>query len=182
MMKRIFFLFCLIFTIQVNAQVFKNGRVLAPGKVMLGANPLFYNNSKDLGMFFHGRVGLKSGVDANVRYGFFDGEDYAGIDLDWRLFAGDISLTLKTGGHVWGDFAFDIGAQFSIALRSDAFLFTGIDADILFPRTNGIHLQTWLPVGVELRMNKSFSFILEGDIALNTSTNHIFGGGMGLYF
>jgi len=112
----------------------------------------------------------------------FDGEDYAGIDLDWRLFAGDISLTLKTGGHVWGDFAFDIGAQFSIALRSDAFLFTGIDADILFPRTNGIHLQTWLPVGVELRMNKSFSFILEGDIALNASTTHIFGGGMGMYF
>ena len=60
----------LVFVVSVNGQVFNTATTLKKGKLAFGLNPAYYN--ENMGLFLHGNLGIVSGVDLAVKYGFLD--------------------------------------------------------------------------------------------------------------
>jgi hypothetical protein len=172
-------LFCL--PLLAFSQVFNTATILKPGRFSLGIEPTVVKN--DLGLFLHGGVGLASGVDLGMKYGFLKYNDYFGADLEWRLMAGRPSISLTTGGHVMGDFGLDLGLNLSFPITGAASLYTGFDSDIDFYKEPvGTQFLPWIPIGVQLYLKPKMAFILEAEIPLNNSAYTIFGGGLNFFF
>jgi hypothetical protein len=178
-MKKTILLVSIIFTCSViSAQVFNTGNTLQKGKVALGIEPAYLIDSyQGLYLFLHGGVGITSGIDLGVKIGIGQ-TNYFGADLEWRLAK---NLSLATGAHSFGDFGLDGCLNYTIPLGSSARLFTGLDADINFGRDN-LYVPIWLPLGVEVKMEKKLAFILETEIGLTSPAYHLIGGGVMIYF
>jgi hypothetical protein len=160
-----------------NAQVFNTGKTLKKDVFSLGIEPVFYSDAGGFMLFLHGGYGIKSGIDLGIMAGFLNGE-YIGANLEWGL---GKHLSLTTGAHMYGDFGLDGTLNITFPIRHDSRIFTGFDADILFP-DGDVLLPLWIPVGVELGLRDNMSFILEGEIPLTSAAYLIFGGGINLYF
>jgi hypothetical protein len=174
---------CFCLPLLAFSQVFNTASTLKPGKFSLGIEPVVYDN--DLGLFLHGGVGLKSGVDLSLKYGFLKYDDYFGADLEWRLLAGKPNISLTTGGHIQHDLGLDLGLNLSFPVTAGAELYTGLDSDINFYEDPvGTKFLAWLPIGIQLSLKPQMSFMLEAEIALSESwyTPNIFGGGLAFYF
>lgn len=163
------------------SQVFNTASILKPGKFSLGIEPVVVH--EDLGLFLHGGVGLASGVDLALKYGFLKYNDYFGADLEWRLMAGKPNISLTTGAHTYGDMGLDLGINLSFPITGAASLYTGFDSDIDFHKEPvGTLFLPWIPVGVQLNIKSNMAFMLEAEIPLNNNANAIFGGGLSFFF
>ena len=173
-------LFCL--PLLTFSQVFNTATILKPGKFSLGIEPVVYDNN--FGLFLHGGVGLARGVDLGIKYGFLNGGDYFGADLEWRLMAGKPNISLTTGAHtIYGTMGLDLGLNLSFPITSTAALYTGFDSDINFYKDPiGSQFLPWIPVGVQLYLKPKMAFMLEAEIPLRNNANTIFGGGLNFYF
>ena len=92
-------------------QVFNTASTLKKGKFALGLNPAYYDDN--MGLFLHGNAGIVTGIDLAVKYGFLDGSDYIGADLEWALLKSKPDVSITTGAHVMDDFALDLSANLS---------------------------------------------------------------------
>lgn len=163
------------------SQVFNTASILKPGKFSFGIEPTVVNS--DLGLFLHGGVGLASGVDLGLKYGFQKYHDYFGADLEWRLLSGKPNISLTTGAHTTGDMGLDLGINISFPVTSAASLYTGFDSDINFYKEPvGTQFLPWIPVGVQLNLKPKMAFLLEAEIPLNNTAYTIFGGGLSFFF
>lgn len=178
-MKKLFVLILLIASSYLaSAQVFNTASTLKPGAFSLGVEPVVYD--RDFGLFLHGGIGIKSGIDLGLKYGFLNGSDYFGADLEWRLMAGKPNISLTTGAHSFYDPGLDLGLNLSFPITKGAGFYTGLDLDINFGDHN-TYTPLWLPVGVEISLKKNMSFIFEDEIPLNDAYN-ILGLGLAFYF
>jgi hypothetical protein len=169
-----------LFPVLSYSQVFNTASTLSPGKFSLGINPLFYE--KDFGLFLHGGVGIKPGLDLAIHYGILDYNDYVGADLEWRLVGGKgPKVSLITGAHNYNDFGLDLGLNLSFTITSNVQLYTGIDSDINFGQ-NDTYTPLWLPIGVEIPVKSKMSFMFEAEVPLSDAAWSIFGGGLAFYF
>jgi hypothetical protein len=179
-------LIALLFPCLAFAQVFNTASTLSPGKFSVGINPMVYN--ENFGLFLHGGVGIKSGIDLGVRYGFMEYDDYFGADIEWSLLAGKPSLSLVTGAHKFHDTGLDLGLNLSFPITSGVQMYTGLDMDIIFGEDyrgeNQTYTPVWLPIGVEIPLKSNISFMFEAEIPLNNEPygEEIFGGGLAIYF
>jgi hypothetical protein len=174
-------LFMVILPLMSYSQIFNTASTLKPGKVSFGLNPLVFE--KDFGLFLHGGIGIKSGVDLALHYGFLEYDDYFGADLEWRLIQGKPSLSLITGAHKRYDTGLDLGINLSFPITAGTQLYTGLDMDYNFGRDNrSNYTQAWLPIGVEIALKRSTSFMFEAEIPINDNAYTIFGGGIVFYF
>jgi hypothetical protein len=179
MKKLIITLLISVLPILTFAQVFNTASTLSPGKFSIGLNPVVYEN--DFGLFLHGGVGIKSGIDFALHYGILDGEDYFGADLEWRLTSGKPKISLITGAHNFYNAGLDLGLNISFPIVSNVQLYTGLDLDINFGN-NDTYTPLWLPIGVEIPMKSNMSFMFEAEIPLSDHAWNIFGGGLAFYF
>jgi hypothetical protein len=182
MMKKLkIVLLILVFPVMAFSQVFNTASTLKPGNFSIGINPLIYE--KDFGLFLHGGVGIKSGIDLSLHYGFLEYEDYFGADIEWRLLSGKPSISLITGAHKFIDGGLDLALNFSFPIAAGIQLYTGLDMDINFG-DNDTYLPVWLPIGVEIPLKSKISFLFEAEIPLTNDPYavNIFGGGVAFYF
>ena len=181
-MKKLFFIaafFCL--QMVTFSQVFNTATILKPGKFSLGFEPVFIN--RDLGLFVHGGVGLTHAVDLGMKYGFLNGTDYFGADLEWKLMSGKPNISLTTGGHVLNDFGLDLALNISFPIGNTASLYTGLDTDINFYKEPvGTQFLPWIPIGVQIYLRPKMAFMLEAEIPLNNYAYNFFGGGLNFFF
>lgn len=179
-------LVALLFPCLAFSQVFNTASTLSAGKVSVGINPLVYN--RDFGLFLHGGIGLKSGIDLGIHYGFMEYDDYFGADIEWQLVSGKPSLSLITGAHKFYDGGLDLGLNLSFPITSGVQLYTGLDMDVNFGEDyrgdNHTYTPVWLPIGVEIPLRSNISFMFEAEIPLNNEplAEEIFGGGLSIYF
>lgn len=179
-MKKLLMIAVLAGSLQFShGQVFNSASLLDRGQFMIGLNPVFYDN--DFGMYFHGGYGINSRIDIGARYGVLQGSDYFGVDLEWFLM-GRPNLSLLTGIHTWGDLGFDLGANISFPIKSVAEIYTGLDADIN-TRWNGDEtgFLLWIPVGLEVYLQRRASLFLEAEIYMSDDAFNIFSGGVAFY-
>ena len=179
-MRKTILLTCLlILSLGVKAQFFNTGSILKPGHFSAGFNPVIQNDQ--LGMYFHGGYGIRKTVDLAARYGFLDGKDYIGLDLEWALDRSQrFDLSLITGLHSRGDMGLDLGMVASIPVTGYATVFGGVDLDLDFG--NDLDHYTWIPIGMEALWKNRMSIILEADLAMSEWAWNIFGGGIAVYF
>ena len=184
-MKKRFTLFITLFLLAcgVQAQVFNTGHTLRQGTFSIGIEPTLHSGGGANGivMFFHGGYGLKKGLDMGFHVGFTNPR-YIGGDLEFAL---SRNVSLAIGAHQYNYFGLDGTLNVAIPLRNDVTLYSGLDSDLLFtgPKDSPIsqmHMPLWVPVGVEIYLNRSMYLLLEAEIAVN-ETYHVFGGGVCFY-
>jgi hypothetical protein len=169
---------CLFIMTHITGQVFNTATTLKKGKLAFGLNPAYYN--ENFALFLHGNLGIVSGVDLAVKYGFLDGSDYIGADLEWALLKSKPDVSITTGAHVTDDFALDFSANLSFPVKGGIALYTGADTDLCF--NSDIDLLLWIPVGIDIKIRKKLSFLLEGEIPVNDLAFPIIDGGVMFYF
>jgi hypothetical protein len=168
-------LFLLAFAL--NAQVFNSASTLRKKQFSLGLEPaLFMNGDNNLYLFVHGGAGLTSKVDFGLKLGIGD-ELYFGGDVEFRLAR---IVSLSVGAHSFGEFGLDGTLLLSGPISSGVYLFGGLDMDVLLEQDND-QLQLWIPVGVEVSLKRTMSFIFEAEISV-TDYYNVLGGGLNFYF
>ncbi len=161
------------------SQSFNNGTILKKGHFSGGVNPIVMN--KVYGAYLHCGYGITRNTDFNFKYGFFDGVDYVGADLEWSLRRTNrMDASLVTGVHSMGDMGIDIGLVASFPLSSSARIISGLDSDFNFNLNNDLFI--WIPIGLEFDLAKNSVLIIEGDLPLTEFAPGIFGGGVIIYF
>jgi hypothetical protein len=171
-------------TLSAFSQIFHTANTLGPGKFMLGIEPVvFAQGNSNLGLFFHGGIGIKSGIDLRMKYGFInDHTDYFGGDLDWRLYNGIPCISLTTGIQSFGNNVGLNGAlNLSFPIKSDIHLYTGLHTNLYFTHSNN---QFWFPVGIDIDLRSNVALILEAEIPVNDSDYDygVIGGGFSFKF
>ncbi|MBN2612572.1 MAG: hypothetical protein JXB00_13535 [Bacteroidales bacterium] len=179
-MHRIILTTVVCFTvILANAQVFNTAETLKPLKFNLGVAPVYFNNN--FGLYLMGGVGIKSDIDFSLKYAVLETEDYFGADLEWKLLnRKSVDLSLTTGCHNYFDFGLDVSGNVSFNIKSDIAMYTGLDIDINFG--DDLYAPFWIPVGVQIGLNRTIAFIFEAEIPLNPSAYPIIDGGFSFRF
>lgn len=177
MKKNLIGLLIISLAIASYSQVFNTGQTLKKGTIVLGLNPIFYGN--DFGIYFHGGIGLKQGLDLGAKVGLGAGGNYFGADLEWAISAGKPHISIAAGGHMQGDFGIDGTINLTLPLTKSVYLFSGGDMDINFG--NPVSFPLWIPIGLQVGLTKQMNIILEGDIGV-LDAGSIFGGGLNYYF
>jgi hypothetical protein len=178
MKKLVTVIACLFIVNQLFSQVFNTACTLKRGTFSLGLNPAYYNDN--LGLFLHGNAGLVSGVDLALKYGFLDGPDYIGADIEWAVLKGKPDVSITTGAHSRDYFGLDLAANLSFPLKDGISLYTGADTDLVF--NNDVDLLLWIPVGIEIDIRKQMSFLFEAEIPVNNIAFAVIDGGIMFYF
>jgi len=163
----------------LNAQVFNTAETLEPLKFSAGFAPIYYN--ENLGLLLMGEVGIKQDIDFSIRYAVLEYEDYFGADLEWKLLnRNSFNLSLTTGCHVYYDFGLDVSGNFSYRIKQDIALYTGMDIDLDFG--SDLYVPFWIPLGVEIRLNKTIAFLFEAELPVSNHANAIIDGGFSFRF
>lgn len=178
MKKIVSVIICLFIATQIYSQVFNTASTLKKGKFSLGLNPAYYNDN--FGLFLHGNAGIVSGVDLAIKYGFLDGSDYIGADLEWAILKSKPCISITTGAHSQNDFGLDLSGNLSFPVMGGISMYTGVDTDLLF--NNDIDLLLWLPFGIEFKIRKRMSFLFEAEIPVTNTAFAIIDGGVMFYF
>ncbi len=163
-----------------QAQVFNTSGTLKPGRLSVGVEPvLIAEGNTDLILFGHFGLGLTKNIDFAAKAGFlYNNQIYTGADVEFGL---NRHFSLSAGAHKFGDFGLDLTFLGSWNLTKSAVFYGGFDGDANFP-DGDVYFPLWMPVGVDIAINKHTSFILEAEIALTPEAWHMFGGGLSVYF
>jgi hypothetical protein len=184
------------------SQVFNTASILKPGSFSFSVEPVIIQDN--LGAFFQAGVGLTRGVDLALKAGFLQHEaapapiiaptptPYIGMDLEWKLKGARPSISITTGAHrnEFGAFGLDGSFNLSFAIGKRVFPYTGFDSDLNFDHHDYYYghyhedatLLMWIPVGVEIYLRKSISFIVEAEIPLQDNAYYVMGAGFTFYF
>lgn len=170
---------CLFTVYFLNAQVFNTAETLKPLKFSVGIAPIYYN--ENFGLLLMGEAGIKQDIDFNLRYAVLEYDDYFGADLEWKLLnRNSFALSLTTGCHVYYDFGLDASGNISFQLKDDIAFYTGMDIDLNFG--DDLYVPLWIPVGVEIKLNKTIAFLFEAELPLSRPANAIIDGGFSFRF
>ncbi len=163
----------------LNAQVFNTAEILKPVKFSLGIAPVYMN--ENFGVLFMGGVGIKSGIDFSMKYAVLEAQDYFGADLEWKLLNNkSVDLSLTTGCHNYYDFGLDVSGNASFRIKSDISFYTGLDMDLNFG--SDLYIPLWIPVGVEIMLNKTIAFLFEAELPISEPAYPVIDGGLSFRF
>ena len=178
MKKFVIFAFYLAIGFGAKAQVFNTAKTLKTGTFSVGIEPmLIANGGSDFILFGHMGYGLAKDIDISAKAGMLAYSNYYGADVEFGFLR---NFSLSAGAHVWGDFGLDATFLTSFDVASNVNIFGGADLDLNFG--NDVYTNFWIPIGVEVELNKNMTFILEASIGINNSAPHLFGGGINVYF
>jgi hypothetical protein len=179
-MKKLVLVIQLIAIINLNgsSQIFNTSNTLKPRLFCVGFEPgLYVNGGADAYFFLHGGVGISHRVDLGAKIGLGGNKPYIGGDVKFAF--GKI-FSLTAGAHSWGNFGLDVIALFTIPVSKRTNLFTGLDSDINF--ADNIEVPVWIPVGIDISIQKSIYFIIETEINVTSNWGHFFGSGLNFVF
>ncbi|MGE0079020.1 MAG: hypothetical protein AB7S48_14265 [Bacteroidales bacterium] len=163
-----------------SAQVFNTGQTLKPKTFSVGFEPaVLMDNESDFMLFLHGGYGLRKGIDFSLNVGVLGPETYFGADVEFAIAK---RISISAGAHDFGAFGLDGTLNFTIPIKSDVRLFSGLDLDVDFPDNEDTQFLLWLPVGLDIGLRKNMSFIFEAEIGLTDPAYHLIGGGLNFYF
>jgi hypothetical protein len=177
-------IFALSYSLSTYSQIFHTANTLGPGRFMIGVEPVvFARGAGNFGLFFHGGVGIKSGIDLRLKYGFINNyTNYFGGDINWRLYNGKPCISLTTGAQSFGgNVGLNAALNLSFPIKSDIHIYTGLHSNMYF---TGSNFQFWFPLGVYINLRSHVALILEAEIPLNNSGYNygVIGGGFSFKF
>lgn len=162
----------------VHAQVFNTSSTLKRGQFSVGVEPgLYINGASDFYLFLHGGVGITHNADFGLKLGVLGNTTYIGGDVEFNLAK---IFSLSVGAHSWGDFGLDGTALLTFPLTSGVKIYTGLDSDIVF--ANDVQVPLWIPIGLQIGMNKNMAFLFESEINITDVGSHFLGGGLSFFF
>jgi hypothetical protein len=148
-------------------------------KFSVGLAPVYYN--ENFGLLLMGEAGIKQDIDFSLKYAILEFDDYFGAELEWKLLdKNSYAFSLTTGCHVYYDFGLDVSGNFSFRIKNDIALYTGLDMDFNFG--NQLYVPLWIPIGVEIMLNKTIAFLFEAEIPVTNNANAIIDGGLSFRF
>lgn len=182
-MKKFILLFAvsLFATASLSAQVVNFGKTLPVDSYSIGIAPVF--NSWKLGteapmsyMVFGG-YGIGYDVDMGFKYGYYEGKDYFGLEMQYLIRETRRNYVSVVGGiHKWKQWGVDGTISITHAPQYWLNLSTGLDLDADF--TNSLVLNAWIPLNIGVNAGESFFIFLEYDLPATNSAWDIFTGGV----
>jgi hypothetical protein len=175
------YFFTVIFSMSVligSSQVFNTSQTLKEGTFSFGIEPLLIaSGNGDFVLFGHAGYGLVPGVDLGLKVGVFGGSTYVGADVEFAFVK---NFSISAGAHATGIFGLDATLIGSFPLASNVNFYAGADADLNFG--NDLTLPLWIPLGLEVQLNKNMAFLFEALPGITQSAPHLIGGGVMVYF
>lgn len=167
----IFFLFILSFGHSLHAQdgAFSDARALEYQQVSLSAGSAIYTDlNNEVMLLLRGGYGLQPDLSFHGKVGIFLQEAYIGGHLKY-LVAGEpryaVSFSVIGGAYSFGDIGLKLGGI--VSKNAEALsLYTGLLYEPLFE--NPIRNPFMIPLGVDIPLSESASFIFEADLALTS--------------
>lgn len=180
MKKSLLILSAIIISISASSQVFNTSKTLKEGTFAVGIQPMIMTKGgSDFILFGHFGYGIMSGMDVSVKVGVLSpGSSYFGADVEFSIIE---HLSFSGGAHIWGDFGLDFTALGSFPLLEGVELYGGVDVDMDFGNSN-VYLPLWIPIGVEILIDKNIAVLLEASIGATNSAPHLISGGVSAYF
>ena len=178
-MKKVTFLsICLFFVMGVYSQVFNTSKTLKQGTFAVGVEPMIITKSgSDFILFGHIGYGLATGIDISAKASMLYNTSYYGGDIEFAFMD---HFSVSAGAHVWGDFGLDATFLGSYDIANNVDIYGGADIDLNFG--GNVYINFWIPIGIEVELNKNMAILLESSIGINSSAPHLFGGGVNVYF
>jgi hypothetical protein len=188
-MKKIVLCFALFFGVLFTSKaqvLFSTAQTLSHGNWSIGLNPVYADiGGGDFAFFFHGGYGLGSNSDLGLKLGFGWGDAYVGLDYEKTLLTGKPSVSLHGGAHYWNDFGLDLGSTVTFPI-GNVKISSGLDLDVDFGHDANddfeLYAPLWLPISLEVYLQKHLSIVFEGNIKLTHSAFTTVGGGLNIYF
>ncbi|MGE4289502.1 MAG: hypothetical protein AB7E36_12500 [Salinivirgaceae bacterium] len=161
-----------------SSQVFNTSQTLKEGTFSFGIEPLLIaSGNSDFMLFGHAGYGLVQGVDLGLKVGVFGGSTYVGADVEFAFIK---NFSISAGAHATGIFGLDATLIGSFPLASNVTFYGGLDADLNFGKD--LTLPLWIPLGLEVHLNKNMAFLFEALPGITQSAPHLIGGGVMVYF
>lgn len=157
-------------SLPMNAQdgAFSDAQTLSGGQLSIGLQSVIYTElDNEFMLILRGGYGLQPDLSFYGKLGVLREETYVGGHLKYQI-AGEpadaVSFSILGGAYSFGDIGLKLGGVLS--KRIDGFsLYSGLLYEPLFSnRTSNALL---LPIGVDIPLSGSGSFIFEADIAAN---------------
>jgi hypothetical protein len=184
------FVLCIVLFLGVvstsQAQVlFNTAQTLNKGNWSIGINPAYDGEAEDFAFFFHGGYGIGNNSDIGLKLGFGWGDPYFGLDYEKTLLGGKPSVSVHLGAHYWNDFGLDVGSTVTFPI-GNLRISTGLDLDVDFSHSATddfeMHFPLWIPINLEIYLQKHLSLVFEGNVGLTDYANTTIGGGLNIYF
>lgn len=178
-MKKIILVVLLgLLIMRASAQVFQNASPMKPGTFSLGVHPVLL--SGDMAIYLDGRTGIGTGMDLGLKGGIGVGNPYLGIDIKWLIVERFPVISASAGLHIHGNTGLDGTLNITFPLNPSAYLYTGVDADLIFAKD--IYMSVWVPIGLEASVRPQLTVILEPGIEVTKYRGHYLTGGVRFYF
>jgi len=178
MKKLVFITICFVFGLGASAQVFNTSKTLKEGAFAVGVEPMIIANSgTDFILFGHLGYGLTDGIDISAKAGVLSYDNYYGADIEFGFMK---HFSIGAGAHVWGDFGLDATFLGTFDIAKNVDIYGGVDVDVNFG--GNMYTNFWIPIGVEVQLNKTMAFLMEASIGISDTAPHLFGGGVNIYF
>lgn len=147
---------------------FSDANTLRSSQLSIGIQPVIYTElDNEFMLILRGGYGLQSGLSFYGKLGVLREEPYVGGHFKYQL-AGEpsdvLSFSILGGAYSFGDIGLKLGGILSKRIGGFS-LYSGLLYEPLF--TSNIRNALLLPIGVDVPLSDSGSFIFEADLAVN---------------
>lgn len=187
-MKRLLLLTIALIFVNISAwtQVINFGKTLPTRSYSFTFAPVYnYSNVyhpalNGMSFIAMGGYGIGYNVDLSVKYGYYNGPDYFGADLQYLFRETRKSYYSFYGGlHKWEEYGLDFTITYTYTPQYWLNLSFGLDMDI---DISVLELRAWIPLNVGINFDDRFFLFFEYDLPATERAWDIVGGGLTFIF
>jgi len=187
-MKRIWIvLFAALLLPQVSpAQVINFGKTLPVRSFSLTAAPVynvdnvFHWEQAGMSYLVMAGYGFTYNLDMSAKYGYYNGADYFGVDLQYLFRETRQSYYSLYGGvHKWDEYGVDATVTYTYTPQYWANLSIGLDLDV---DISVLELRAWVPLNFGINIDDRYFIYLEYNLPATEEAWDILGGGVTFIF
>jgi hypothetical protein len=188
-MKRVFLIVFIstFFAIGSWSQVINFGKTLPTRAFSITAAPVynvsnvFHPALKGPSYMVMAGYGIGYDVDMSLKYGYYNGSDYFGIDVQYLFRETRKSYYSFFGGmHKWEEYGIDLTVSYTHTPQYWANLTVGLDMDVDF--SDQLEIRAWVPLNFGINLDDRYFIFLEYNLPANERAWDIVGGGITFIF
>lgn len=143
---------------------------------VLNMSSIFHPDLMGMSFIAMAGYGLNYSMDLGVKYGYYNGSDYFGAELQYLVRENRKSYYCFYGGlHKWEEYGIDLLGSVTYTPQYWANLSTGLDLDI---DISELQLRAWIPLNFGINFDDRFFLFVEYDLPATEFAWDIFGGGL----
>jgi hypothetical protein len=167
-MKRLLFFlfFATVLAMPAQTQVINFGKTLPMRAFSLTVAPVYnvgnvyHPHLRGMSYMVMAGYGIGYDLDINLKYGYYNGFDFFGADLQYLFRETRKSYYSFFGGiHKWEEYGIDLTLSYTHTPQYWANLSVGLDLDVDF--SNQLELRAWIPINFGINLDDRYFLFFE---------------------